>query len=321
MASAVETAADIAARRRMRKSVLGRRPSKRKKLPEQKQPDGLRVRYFRELRVFVRRARELVEKFVVPELEAAFRSGARADGTLVRVAPGVREDAGGGGERIRAAIRKASEAMASSSKKNLELAADLAARYAVSTSELQKNELRKQLRAAVGIDVVKAEPWLAPRIASFVRTNVELITLLPEVYFADIEAKLLEEMRTGTRHELIAEDFRAYYESQLDPLLAERGEIAERRAKLLARDQVGKFFGELNAVRQKNLGIESYVWRTVRDGRVRDVHADRDGKTFEWSDPPGDGSPEDGLHPGSAINCRCSAEPDVSAILAELEDE
>jgi len=45
-----------------------------------------------------------------------------------------------------------------------------------------------------------------------------------------------------------------------------------------------------------------YIWRTRGDNKVRSEHADRDGKTFEWNDPP------EGGNPGEAPNCRCSAE-------------
>jgi len=45
-----------------------------------------------------------------------------------------------------------------------------------------------------------------------------------------------------------------------------------------------------------------YTWRTVGDDRVRPEHAARDGKIFDWSNPP------DGGHPGEAENCRCWAE-------------
>jgi len=46
-----------------------------------------------------------------------------------------------------------------------------------------------------------------------------------------------------------------------------------------------------------------YIWRTAGDGKVRSSHAERDGKTFSWDNPP------DGGHPGVARNCRCEAEP------------
>ncbi len=45
-----------------------------------------------------------------------------------------------------------------------------------------------------------------------------------------------------------------------------------------------------------------YIWRTRGDSKVRSEHADRDGKTYSWNDPP------EGGHPGEAPNCRCRAE-------------
>lgn len=47
---------------------------------------------------------------------------------------------------------------------------------------------------------------------------------------------------------------------------------------------------------------DSYIWRTTGDGKVRSLHAERDGKTFSWDHPP------EGGHPGEAYNCRCRAE-------------
>jgi len=44
-----------------------------------------------------------------------------------------------------------------------------------------------------------------------------------------------------------------------------------------------------------------YIWRTRGDSKVRSEHAERDGKVFEWDNPP------EGGHPGEAPNCRCWA--------------
>lgn len=45
-----------------------------------------------------------------------------------------------------------------------------------------------------------------------------------------------------------------------------------------------------------------YIWRTRGDSKVRSEHAERDGKVFDWDNPP------EGGHPGEAPNCRCTAE-------------
>jgi SPP1 gp7 family putative phage head morphogenesis protein len=95
--------------------------------------------------------------------------------------------------------------------------------------------------------------------------------------------------------------------------------VAESRAKLIARDQVGKLFGAIQEARQVGLGIDRYTWRTSNDNRVRDTHEKREGESYSWNDPPGDLSdPGDGGHPGFPINCRCWAEPDLTAILENL---
>jgi SPP1 gp7 family putative phage head morphogenesis protein len=74
-------------------------------------------------------------------------------------------------------------------------------------------------------------------------------------------------------------------------------------AKLIAMDQSGKLWGQLNEYRQTRAGIKGYYWRTTRIwSRVRPKHAAREGQFFLWSRPP------DGGHPGQEIRCMCHAE-------------
>lgn len=77
------------------------------------------------------------------------------------------------------------------------------------------------------------------------------------------------------------------------------------------------FAGLVNQLRQQDLGIERYSWRSQDDAKVRDSHADYDDQVFRWDEPPAGG------HPGQAHNCRCYAEPVTpgsrnDVILAEL---
>lgn len=51
------------------------------------------------------------------------------------------------------------------------------------------------------------------------------------------------------------------------------------------------------------LQLETYIWRSQDDARVRAAHADHDDRVFAWANPPAGG------HPGEAWNCRCTAEP------------
>ena len=78
------------------------------------------------------------------------------------------------------------------------------------------------------------------------------------------------------------------------------------------------FAGLINQLRQEDLGIERYTWRSQDDAKVRDSHAEHDDQVFRWDSPPAGG------HPGEAHNCRCYAEPiapapQSDAILADFD--
>jgi SPP1 gp7 family putative phage head morphogenesis protein len=186
----------------------------------------------------------------------------------------------------------------------------IAHRYASATSDFQKAQLAKQLRAAVGVDVPIGDPKIGPQIEQFTAENVRLIRSIPRRYLADVEAKVLADVAEGRRWENIADD------------LEERFEVSESTAQLIARDQVGKFYGSLNEARQTDLGISGFIWQTAQDNRVREAHRHLQGKAYEWDSPPdeetGEPAGADGVIPGEPVNCRCYAEPDLSSIMAEL---
>ncbi|WP_302622768.1 RNase A-like domain-containing protein [Sulfitobacter sp. SK011] len=72
------------------------------------------------------------------------------------------------------------------------------------------------------------------------------------------------------------------------------------------------FTGLINQLRQEDLGIVQYIWRSRDDVKVRDSHADYDDRVFRWDNPP------EGGHPGEAHNCRCYAEPTAPALQDNL---
>lgn len=80
--------------------------------------------------------------------------------------------------------------------------------------------------------------------------------------------------------------------------------FADRRAKLIARNEIASLNADLNRERQVQAGVTTYTWRTAADERVRPLHRDLDGKVYEYGKPTG---AEDGLPPGKPINCRCVA--------------
>lgn len=92
-----------------------------------------------------------------------------------------------------------------------------------------------------------------------------------------------------------------------------RGEVAARLTEIgvtvnpndpVIAAIIARYSEVLNRVFQtEGLQLESYVWRSRDDARVRSTHAEYDDQTFSWPDPPSGG------HPGQGWNCRCTAEP------------
>lgn len=166
------------------------------------------------------------------------------------------------------------------------------------TAAYQAAQLNNQLRPALGADIVGAEPWLDKAIEEFTRENVSLIKSIPDNLLSDLEKELSREIADGSRFE------------DLVTIVEDKINVAKNRAELIARDQVSKFMGDLNRVRQQDLGIDKFEWNTLNDEVVRPEHAERQGKIYKWSDPP------NGETPGEPVNCRCYATP----ILPEFDD-
>ncbi len=265
---------------------LASRP--RKRLPRQITPRPIEREYARRLLQFVAATREALAP-LLEQLPGLMQSAARE-----------RFDAGEG-KRIRDLIEQARARMSNTVQQ-----ADLdrlAEEFARRTATYQRVQILKQTRAALGVDVFLADRGLATLVDGFVSENVALIKSLPEQIIAGVEGTITRGVTSGKLHRDIAKD------------LEDRFGFGEDRAKLIARDQVGKFYGQVNATRQKELGIDQFIWRTSNDERVRDEHAVLEGEVFSFADG---GHPEEGL-PGEAINCRCFAEPVFDDLLAGLE--
>lgn len=170
-------------------------------------------------------------------------------------------------------------------------------RFASRTSAWNKDQLYKQIQAGLGVELPFFEPGFSKMVEDFLAENLALVKSIPNRFLDEVEAEVVRAVKEGRRYEDLATTLR------------DRFGIAERRAEVLARDQVGKFYADVNQVRQEELGLTHYRWRTMNDGRVRDQHQKREGKRFSWKTPPAGG------HPGEAPLCRCYAEPDLSPFL------
>lgn len=91
--------------------------------------------------------------------------------------------------------------------------------------------------------------------------------------------------------------------------LTRQFQFSDRRARLIARDQIAKTNSDLNRIRHQQAGVTEYTWRTSADERVRPRHRDLEGKVYKYGEPTG---AEEGLPPGQPIQCRCIAQAIVT---------
>lgn len=257
---------------------------RRRRVPQQRQPDLIRLEYW---------------KALLPFVHVATRAMAEAKGDIMQLLVAERQRQGKyddfAAEAARAFVQRARE-MAMSALEQIDLEAVIE-RFARRTSEWQRGQLDRQVVAALAVPLALIEEPVRERIATFVQENVDLIKSVHARYFDRVEKDVAEAYERGTHPRELAE------------LFVERDGMAERDARRIARDQIGKLNAQVNEERQKGLGLTSYIWRSVRDQRVRDEHRQLDGREFKWSQPPPDG------HPGEPIQCRCFAEPVFDPLL------
>lgn len=99
-------------------------------------------------------------------------------------------------------------------------------------------------------------------------------------------------------------------QASLESALAGVAGVTAGRAKFRARNFLTTAFGKLAQAKQEAAGNTRYVWTTAQDERVRPDHADLDGQTFLWSQPPVINKTTGRVgHPGDDYNCRCRATP------------
>jgi SPP1 gp7 family putative phage head morphogenesis protein len=152
---------------------------------------------------------------------------------------------------------------------------------------------------ALRLDAI--DPDLESRVLEqWTRENVALIKGVSQDQISRVVAAVARAERESTRAR------------ELEIQIASIVEGGIGRARVIARDQIGKFNGSLDRLKQTDAGIDGYVWRTSQDERVRPRHRALDGQRFAWAQPPTEG------HPGQPVQCRCQPEPDLSDLLGDL---
>lgn len=163
------------------------------------------------------------------------------------------------------------------------------------------------------------EPWLSEALTLWSDQNYKLIKSLSETYIGRVNQMVTDAVQGGVRWE----------ELRPEIMNLDKG-LTNKRAKLIARDQVGKLNGILTKNRMEDAGIDEYKWLTANDERVRSTHAPLMGRICRWDNPTvwkSNGlwvSRPDNVahaHPGYEIQCRCTAIPVLDSFFNSLEGE
>ena len=215
-------------------------------------------------------------------------------------------------ERVRALAPPSPTTIASIGSRAVLVAAQGQAARLKADDPRKWDEIVRRARGRRQLDLeridLKASPEFAALIEEWQQRNVDLIVRIPANQIAGDGAWISERIREGAHVRELTED------------LARRHQIGIRHARVIARDQTNKLSGNVSQAMQAAAGVSRYTWRTVGDERVRGnptglypdalpSHYELDGQVFSWDDPPEVGPYMRRGHPGSAIQCRCYAEP------------
>lgn len=205
-------------------------------------------------------------------------------------------------------------------------------------NEFNDKEWQKFVQVAIGQAFHPSEVWVGPMLDEWAEENFARVKTLSTAGIARMNTTVANAVQNGLGYRAVMRELR------------KTEDISVKQSKLLARDQIGKLNGALNAQRQEEAGVDFYEWQTVGDERVRGnpaglypkakpSHFAIDGKICRWDDPsvfaepnPADGvlvwKPRTGAmpkaHPGEEIQCRCAAIPYMEPLfdeLAEMERE
>ena len=172
------------------------------------------------------------------------------------------------------------------------------------TDAIHKARWKKVVNATYGVDLFLIEDWQSGFIRAFVDNNVALVKNLSEDTVNKITQSVIGGARSGIRPSEIAKNIRNDFKT------------TKKRAKLIARDQVSKLYGEINRNRQEDIGVVRYEWLDSDDERVRKSHDLNDKKVMQWKNSNvylsgGKWVTREGFKgiPGEDIQCRCVALP------------
>ena len=217
----------------------------------------------------------------------------------------------------------------------LEVTAEqIAENWVGKVNRYNKQKFMSHMRKVLGIDI-------GAIVDEAMKDDLEVMVMESANYIKSIPTYLI-----GHVADRVVQHFKGIPMPQnrtLRQQIKEEFNVSDGRAKVLARDQTSKMNTSITAIRQVNLGIECYVWKTVQDERVVGTpggvypykpknklhknHYKMQGLLCKWADP-NVYSDDKGKtwkartaemphnHPGDDIMCRCRAAPfiDIEAL-------
>jgi len=199
--------------------------------------------------------------------------------------------------------------------------------YGLLVSKQNTTQIQRIIKNVTGVENFGLfEGKVVPGILqNWQTTNFQLIKSLSDEYIKKVNTIVSEAV---LNEETVGDVYKK--------LRAANANMTGARARLIARDQVGKLYGALTKQRQQSLGISMYGWLTAGDERVRASHkalsTSATGYIYKWGES-GVYSPDNGntwkprtgkmakAIPGQEIQCRCSSYPIMNDIFTELSDE
>ena len=154
-------------------------------------------------------------------------------------------------------------------------------------------------RGALGVDIGQylAQPLVAVFMRARIDDNVDLVKTIPTRAHDGLKRRLGDLLET-----------RPFDQQALTGVLRDEFKSSGYNLRRLCRDQTSKLTGQLNQVRQRQIGVQGYEWLDSRDERVRPTHRANGGKYFRWDQPPAATG-----HPGNDVHCRCVARAALTA--------
>jgi SPP1 gp7 family putative phage head morphogenesis protein len=188
-------------------------------------------------------------------------------------------------------------------------------------NDFNSNQWEKAAKAELGVEFPVYEDWWPGTKQAWQDQNYDLIRSLSGDYIKQVNMQAERAVTSG------------WSPSQLTKAVLKVDKtISTGRANLIARDQIGKLNGQVTQARMEAVGLDLYEWSTSLDERVRDSHAELEGKICRWDDSTvysDDGGktwkdrPSDWcqLHPGQDIQCRCTALSYFAELVGEVDRE